>query len=107
MATTLIGWVALVLTQIYWIPNIARIVRTRDVQGYSLLAWVIMLSGLSCWMVYFISRGDTVGIIANVCGVTGASVTTGLIWYWGRARHPMLAPVAAAHPPEMLTSDQG
>lgn len=82
MSIDVVGWVALVLTQVFWIPNIARIVRTRDVAGYSLLAWVIMVAGLSCWLVYFAARGDMVGVVANVCGVTGAGLTTLFIWMW-------------------------
>lgn len=92
------GWVALVLTQVFWIPNIGRILRTRDVEGYSLLAWVLMVGGLSCWLVYFASKGDTVGIIANICGVTGGLITLACIVYWGRGRKRaphVEAPVAA------------
>lgn len=88
MSIDVVGWVALVLTQVFWIPNIARIVRTRDVAGYSLLAWVIMVAGLSCWLVYFAVRGDIVGIVANVCGVTGAGLTTLFIWMWKRRAAP-------------------
>ncbi len=102
MSIELVGWVAVVLTQVFWIPNITKIVRTRDVQGYSLGAWLIMLTGLSCWLAYFVARGDVVGIVANISGVTGAGITTGLIWWWGRgrARRPrMVEPVTAPGEP--------
>ena len=81
-----VGWAALVLTQVFWIPNIGRILRTRDVEGYSVVGWALMLAGLSCWLVYFSSKGDMVGVVANVCGVTGAAITLACIIYWGRGR---------------------
>lgn len=104
MSIELVGWAAVILTQVFWIPNIARILRTRDVQGYSLAAWLIMVAGLSCWLVYFIARGDIVGIVANICGVTGAGITTACIWAWHR-RPPRL--IEAALLPGAATLDQG
>ena len=77
-----VGWVAVVLTQVFWIPNILRLVRTREVEGYSLVAWGLMLVGLSCWLVYFAAKGDVVGIVANTSGVAGAATTLGCIWLW-------------------------
>jgi MtN3 and saliva related transmembrane protein len=110
----LVGWVAVVLTQVFWFPNISKILRTRDVDGYSLTAWVIMLVGLSCWLAYFTVKGDVVGIVANVSGVTGAGVTTACIWFWGRgkAKTPHLIetntlPVQPSSLGEPLTTDQG
>ena len=101
MSIDVVGWVALVLTQVFWIPNITRIVRTRDVDGYSLFAWIIMVAGLSCWLVYFAVQGDVVGVVANIFGVTGAGVTTLLIWLWKR---PPRAEVVLAG---SLTVDKG
>lgn len=101
------GWAAVVLTQIFWLPNIWRIVRTREVEGYSVPAWVIMFAGLSCWLVYFANKGDLVGTVANVCGVTGAGITLGLVWYWGRKRRESIAAGVAAALSPPLTTDQG
>jgi MtN3 and saliva related transmembrane protein len=97
----IVGWVALVLTQVFWIPNITRIVRTRDVAGYSLVAWIIMVAGLSCWLVYFAVQGDVVGVVANIFGVTGAGVTTLMIWMWKRPAQPEVVLAGS------LTVDQG
>ena len=107
MSIEIVGWVALVLTQVFWIPNIGRILRTRDVEGYSLIAWLLMLGGLSCWLVYFASKGDVVGVVANVCGVTGAAITLICIWYWGRGRKRSPHPPALPSIGEPLTTDQG
>ena len=114
MSIELVGWVAVVLTQVFWFPNISKILRTRDVDGYSLTAWLIMLVGLSCWLAYFTVKGDAVGIVANVSGVTGAGVTTACIWFWGRgkAKTPHLIetntlPGQPSSLGEPLTTDQG
>jgi MtN3 and saliva related transmembrane protein len=85
LSIELIGWAAVILTQVFWIPNISRILKTRDVQGYSLPAWIIMVTGLSCWLIYFLVRGDIVGIVANIFGVAGAATTTACIWVWRRS----------------------
>lgn len=37
MTLDVIGWIAVVLTQVFYIPNTVRILRTRDVRGYSLI----------------------------------------------------------------------
>jgi MtN3 and saliva related transmembrane protein len=102
----LVGWVAVVLTQVFWFPNISKIIRTRDVDGYSLIAWLVMFSGLTCWLLYFVAKGDIVGIVANTCGVTGAGITTACIWWWGskRTRATRTEPLLGLEP---LTSDQG
>jgi len=94
-----VGWMAVVLTQVFYVPNTIRIVRTRDVQGYSLLGWSLLFLGLGCYLVYFAARGDPVGIVANACGVTGAGATTFCIWRWRRSSPvPGVADVAVPGP---------
>lgn len=114
MSIELVGWVAVVLTQVFWFPNISKILRTRDVDGYSLVAWLIMLCGLLCWLTYFVVKGDVVGVVANISGVTGAGITTACIWFWGRGKskkaHRIETNAVAPAAPllgEALTSDQG
>ena len=107
MSIELVGWAAVVMTQVFWIPNIWRIFRTRDVEGYSLVAWLIMFGGLSCWLIYFAAKGDIVGIVANVSGITGAGITLSCVWYWGRGRKRGHAARPAVHVGEILTTDRG
>ena len=92
-----VGWIAVVLTQVFYVPNTIRIVRTRDVRGYSLFGWSLLFLGLGCYLVYFAARGDPVGIVANACGVTGAGATTFCIWRW-RDRAPVPDRVAGPLP---------
>ena len=82
MTVDAVGWMAVVLTQVFYIPNTVRIVRTRDVRGYSLVGWGLLSAGLACYLVYFAVRGDPVGTVANACGVIGAGTTTFCIWRW-------------------------
>jgi uncharacterized protein with PQ loop repeat len=109
LSIEIVGWAALVMTQVFWIPNIARILRTRDVEGYSLFAWLIMVGGLTGWLIYFSAKGDVVGIVANISGVTGGLITTFCIWFWGRGKKAAVG--SHAQQPhglgEPLTSDQG
>ncbi|MBE7520174.1 MAG: hypothetical protein HS107_13130 [Thermoflexaceae bacterium] len=88
MTLDAIGWIAVVLTQVFYIPNTVRILRTRDVRGYSLFGWLLLFLGLVCFLVYFTAHGDPVGIVANVCGVTGSGSTAFCIWLW-RGRDPV------------------
>ncbi|MGD9932870.1 MAG: SemiSWEET family sugar transporter [Dehalococcoidia bacterium] len=106
MSIDLIGWVAVALTQVFWIPNITRILRTRDVQGHSLSAWLLMLTGLGCWLIYFAARGDTVGIAANISGVTGATITVALIWFWRRSPRSAATPSLEMIRPEPLPAGE-
>ncbi len=107
MSIEFVGWAAVVMTQVFWIPNITRILRTRDVEGYSLAAWIIMFGGLSCWLIYFATKGDFVGVVANLSGITGAGITLGCIWYFrgGRVRTAHALPAHSVGTP--LTTDQG
>ncbi len=97
MTLDVIGWIAVVLTQVFYVPNTVRILRTRDVRGYSLLGWLLLFSGLVCFLVYFIAQGDPVGIVANVCGVTGSGSTAFCIWLW-RGRDPAVEALPQALP---------
>lgn len=86
-----VGWVAVVLTQVFYIPNTMRILRTKNVEGYSLAGWALLTSGLACYLFYFSVQGDLVGIVANICGVFGAGLTTACILLW-RGRPVEMSP---------------
>lgn len=86
----IVGWVAVVLTQVFYIPNTLRILRTRNVEGYSLAGWGLLTAGLACYLFYFSVQGDLVGIVANICGVFGAGLTTACVVIW-RERRTVLA----------------
>ena len=107
MVFELIGWLAVVLTQVFYIPNTIKILRTHDVQGYSVTAWAMLFVGLGCYLVYFASRGDVVGIAANVCGMAGSGLTLGCIWIWRDRSQTVEAPDQPAAAPSPSTLDGG
>jgi lipid-A-disaccharide synthase-like uncharacterized protein len=98
-----IGWLAVVLTQVFYIPNTVRILRTRDVRGYSFFGWSLLTGGLACYFIYFSFAGDPIGIVANICGAFGAGLTTFCIWFWrdhaaGRRETEPMAPIDGTGP---------
>lgn len=68
----LVGALAAVVTTLCWLPQIAKMVRERQTQGVSLVANLVLSSGLILWMVYGVLIGSWPVIIAN-------SVTLALI----------------------------
>ena len=77
-----VGWVAVVLTQVFYVPATLWVRRMRNVAGYSLTAWLMLTLGLGCYLFYFAAKGDVVGIVANACGVFGSGLTTACILFW-------------------------
>ncbi len=76
----LIGWLGLGLFQLFYIPQIVRTVRTRDVKGLSLFSWAVLCLGLLASLVYSVWRSDPVFIAGNAMGLIQSSFQLGLIW---------------------------
>ena len=74
-----IGWVGFVLLQVFYMPQTIRMLRTRDVTGISLMAWVILWLGLFCYILYSIARRDPVFVAGNMAGLAQTSLQIGLI----------------------------
>jgi lipid-A-disaccharide synthase-like uncharacterized protein len=104
LATHVIGWIAVVLTQVFYVPNTLKILRTKEVQGYSLTGWSMLAVGLASYLVYFAAEGDVIGVVANICGVAGAGLTTFCIWRWRTPRHD---PAAIDGSAAAATANQG
>ena len=62
----LVGAVGAALTTFCWLPQAARIIRTRDTHAISLPATVALTTGTGCWLVYGLALGDAPLIGANV-----------------------------------------
>ena len=92
MSVSLLGWVGVVLTQVFYVPNTIRILRTRDVAGYSIVGWLLLFLGIVCFFAYFVVQRDPVGIVANLFGATGAGLTTLCVWLWRPGRRRALPP---------------
>lgn len=76
----LIGWLGFGLIQLFYIPQVIRTVRTRDVKGLSLFSWVVLWLGLLGNLVYSVWRRDTVFIAGNATGLLQSSLQLGLMW---------------------------
>ena len=73
-------------------------------QGYSLVGWGMLLVGLGCYLIYFAAERDVIGVVANICGVSGAGLTTFCIWRW-RSPRRTAAPLDGTVAP--ATANQG
>lgn len=76
----LIGWLGFGLIQLFYIPQIIRTLRTRDVSGLSLFSWVVLWLGLLGYLVYSAWRRDPVFVAGNAIGLLQTSFQLGLIW---------------------------
>jgi len=75
-----IGWLGFGLIQLFYIPQVLRTLRTRDVKGLSLFSWVALWLGLLGSLVYSAWRRDPVFMAGNAVGLIQSSFQLGLIW---------------------------
>lgn len=73
------GWIGLVLLQSFYFPQTIKIVKTREVIGLSLLAWVMLWFGLLSYLVYSIYVGDKVFTAGNAAGLLQSTLVIWLI----------------------------
>ncbi len=76
----LVGWLGFGFIQLFYIPQIIRTLRTRDVSGLSLFSWVVLWLGLLGYLVYSAWRRDPVFVAGNAIGLLQTSFQLGLIW---------------------------
>jgi MtN3 and saliva related transmembrane protein len=72
-----IGFVAATLTTVSFVPQVVRILRTRDTNGISLAMYLVFTAGILLWLTYGVMTGDLPVILANV--VTFALAVTILV----------------------------
>ena len=73
------GWVGFVLLQVFYMPQTIRMLKTRDVTGLSLMAWIILWLGLFSYVLYSIAQRDLIFILGNTAGLAQTSLQIGLI----------------------------
>ncbi|MBI2909251.1 MAG: hypothetical protein HYX92_16525 [Chloroflexi bacterium] len=73
------GWLGFITMQIFFLPQTAKILRTRDVTGLSLPAWVILWLGFAFYVTYSLAIMDVVFIVGNTMGLLQTSLQIGLI----------------------------
>ncbi len=79
------GWLGFVTMQIFFVPQTMKILRTRDVSGLSLPAWVLLWLGFAFYVTYSVAVNDVVFIVGNAMALLQTSLQIGLILkYRGR-----------------------
>lgn len=69
MNTDLIGLIAGILTSFAMMPQLIKVIRTRNVNDISILTLIVLLSGLSLWVWYGIMKDDWQIILSNAFAV--------------------------------------
>lgn len=72
------GYVAAFLTTASFLPQVVRVLRTRDLGGISLAMYLMFVSGVALWLVYGIQLGSTPVIAANAITLLLSSIILGL-----------------------------
>jgi len=65
----IVGWAGFALTQIFYIPQIIKILKSHDVSGLALPSWFILAIALLCYLIYSVWRHDLVFIVGNAAGM--------------------------------------
>jgi MtN3 and saliva related transmembrane protein len=63
--TDAIGTAAAALTTLCWLPQVVRAVHGKDTRAISLPAFVVLSTGVACWLIYGVAIGDLPLIGAN------------------------------------------
>ena len=62
------GYIAAVLTTIAFLPQAIKAFRTRSTKDMSLTMWLMLFTGISCWLIY--------GILVRAGPVIAANAVT-------------------------------
>jgi uncharacterized protein with PQ loop repeat len=80
------GWAGFALTQIFYIPQIIKILRSHDVSGLALPSWFILAIALICYLVYSIWRHDLVFTVGNAAGTVQSLFMIALMLKYGKSQ---------------------
>lgn len=67
---TFIGLLATAFTVASTLPQIKKAIKTKDTDDVSIRFLLVLIGGLSLWVIYGIGRSDAVIIIGNSIGVS-------------------------------------
>lgn len=71
---SIIGILAGSLTTLAYFPQAYKIIRTKDTRSISLLMYIILITGISLWVVYGVVKNDIPVIFANTVTLVPAVV---------------------------------
>ena len=81
-----IGYMAGFLTTVAWWPQVMKTWKTKNVDGLSLMYYLILTIGLALWLVYGVAVGLMTLIIPNAISLVASIYITWQIAY-GRHSH--------------------
>jgi MtN3 and saliva related transmembrane protein len=67
---TFIGLLATAFTVVSTVPQIKKALRTKDTEDVSIRFLLVLVVGLSLWVIYGIGRADIVIVIGNSIGAS-------------------------------------
>jgi len=73
-----IGWLAVTLTAIQFIPQVVKAIRTKRLKDISLLTFTTVIAAASVWILHGIHTSDLVIISANILVLISALIIMGL-----------------------------
>jgi len=78
------GWVGIALTQVFYIPQLIKILRSHDVSGMALPSWFILAIGLLSYLIFSVSVHNNVFIAGNAAGMVQTLFMIALILRYGK-----------------------
>jgi len=76
--TSIFGYIAGTATTVAFLPQVIKVIRTKQTRDISLLMYIVFLSGIICWEIYGILLNQYPIIFAN--SITFFSASTVLIY---------------------------
>jgi MtN3 and saliva related transmembrane protein len=73
-----LGFLAGILTSISQLPQVIKVVKTRDTRSISIWTYIILFFGIMLWLIYGIAQNDYPLIFANSVTL----ILTSLIIYY-------------------------
>jgi len=74
MGILILGYVAATITTISFIPQVIKVVKTKETKTISLFMYIAFVTGLICWSIYGILVLDYAIIVANSIAVSLSSI---------------------------------
>ena len=78
------GWIGFALTQVFYFPQIIKILRNHNVSGLALPSWFILATALLSSLIYSVSIHNNVFIAGNAAGLTQSLFMISLIIRFGK-----------------------
>ena len=78
LSVEFLGLIAAALTTISYVPQVVKLVKTKQTEGVSLTMFIILFVGIVMWLIYGLYLNSIAMIVANI---TTLSLTSIIIFY--------------------------